>query len=75
MGEPERSVSRPPSAGVDELHQRIAELEQLLSDRSKQLEDVSRRLGRIERRIERASASFGVRTVLDVRRRLYRLLK
>ena len=38
-------------------------------------DDVSRRLGRIERRIERASASFGVRTVLDVRRRLYRLLK
>jgi phage shock protein A len=60
---------------VAELNQRIERLEKTVQDRSRKLDDVTRRFGRLERRIERASATFPVRTVLGMRRRLHQMLK
>jgi predicted RNase H-like nuclease (RuvC/YqgF family) len=60
---------------VAELHRRIERLEKNLKDRTRKLDDVTRRFTRLERRIERASATFPVRTVLVLRRRLHQMLK
>jgi SAM-dependent methyltransferase len=66
------STLRPELADMVE---RLEGLEKLILDRSAQLEDIARRSQRLERRLDRVSASFPFRTVLRVRRGLYKLLK
>jgi hypothetical protein len=58
-----------------DMVERLEGLEKLILDRSAQLEDIARRSQRLERRIDRVSASFPFRTVLRIRRGLYKLLK
>jgi SAM-dependent methyltransferase len=58
-----------------DMVERLEGLEKLILDRSAQLEEVARRSQRLERRIDRVSASFPFRTVLWIRRRLYKMLK
>jgi chromosome segregation ATPase len=60
---------------LTELRSHVERLERQVRDRSAKLEDVAKRLTQLERRIQRASASFPVRTALNFRRRLHRMLK
>ena len=78
-----RGATRPPVADplsalrpeLVDMVERLEGLEKLILDRSAQLEDIARRSQRLERRIDRVSASFPFRTVLRIRRGLYKLLK
>ena len=58
-----------------EINDRLVNLEKLVDDRTGQLDDIDSRSRRLERRIDRAVASFPLRTILRVRRGLYRMLK
>jgi SAM-dependent methyltransferase len=65
-------------AGLDKLAEvtdRLAGLEKLVEDRIAQLDAIDTRSRRLERRIDRAVASFPLRTILRLRRGLYRMLK
>ena len=72
----------PPPDPVDALRPALAEitdrlvsLEKLVEDRIGQLDAIDSRSRRLERRIDRAAASFPFRTLLAIRRGLYRMLK
>ena len=58
-----------------EITDRLVSLEKLVEDRIGQLDAIDSRSRRLERRIDRAVASFPFRTILAVRRGLYRMLK
>jgi SAM-dependent methyltransferase len=58
-----------------EMTDRLAGLEKLVEDRIAQLDAIDTRSRRLERRIDRAVAAFPFRTILRVRRSLYRMLK
>jgi hypothetical protein len=63
---------RPALAAITD---RLAGLEKLVEDRITQLDAIDTRSRRLERRIDRAVASFPLRTILRLRRGLYRILK
>jgi hypothetical protein len=60
---------------LTEINDRLIGLEKLVEDRIGQLDVIDTRSRRLERRIDRAVASFPLRTILRIRRGLYRLLK